>query len=248
MDCDTARDLFAFRRPGGPSELAPDDLAALDRHLAGCPACATVARRQDGFDAAVATVMTAVPVPTGLHGRLVRRVAARRAAGVRRRLFSYAAAAAALLLAVGLGYGVRRATQPILNPEEFARQQDQTAEGPDVAVADWLRRQKLPAELPLPVDFRNYAFHGTQPVMGRDVPVVVFQVWRPNQSRPDTLKLFLFRADEFRFADLQPAPSSWYTAQVVADDRKRSGVVYLALFNTADLSPFLVREVSPPVG
>ena len=153
-----------------------------------------------------------------------------------------------MLLALGLGYGVRRATLPVLEPEAFARQQDAVSEAPEAAVADWLRRQKLPAELPLPVDFRHYAFHGTQPVMGRDVPVVVFQMWRPNQFRPDTLKLFLFRGDDFRFDGLRDAAGSLYTVQVVADDRKQSGVVYLALFNTADLSPFLLKNTPPQAG
>ena len=63
MECNVARQLLAFRRSGGPAELAPEDAADLARHLAGCPACAAVAGRQEAFDTAVATAMKGVTVP-----------------------------------------------------------------------------------------------------------------------------------------------------------------------------------------
>ena len=39
MTCDTARILLLFYRPGKTTDLAAEDVAALESHLAGCPAC-----------------------------------------------------------------------------------------------------------------------------------------------------------------------------------------------------------------
>lgn len=240
MDCDTARDLLAFRRPGGPAELAPTDAAALDQHLADCPACAETAARRTAFDAAVAAAMKAVPVPADLRAAVIERTTAAHARQFRRKVATWAAAVAAVVVAGVLAYGVRRATQPVFDAEGFAWQQDQAADAPDRAVAEWLRQQGLPPELPLPFDFRHYAFHGTQPVNGKNVPVVVFQTSRPNHFRPDTLRVFLIRDGDFRFDGLRDAVSSLFTARILKDDRDENGVVYLALTNAADLTPFLM--------
>ena len=103
MDCDTARDLLPFRRP---AELPAGDLAALDQHLAGCAACALVARRQAEFDGAVSAAMRAVPVPPGLRDRLLAAAFARRAAAARWKGAKVVGLAAALLLTFGVGGGL----------------------------------------------------------------------------------------------------------------------------------------------
>src|SRR5438874_172753 len=106
MECNVARQLLAFRRSGGPAEFAPEDAADLARHLAGCPACAAVAGRQEAFDTAVATAMKGVTVPSGLRDKLLTDALAKQGAVLRRKLYSHAAVAAAVLLAVGLAPGV----------------------------------------------------------------------------------------------------------------------------------------------
>ena len=71
MECNAVRLLLAFRRPGGPSELAPEDLAAIDQHLAGCPACAANVAQSARFDAAIATAMRTVFIPVNLKARVL---------------------------------------------------------------------------------------------------------------------------------------------------------------------------------
>src|SRR4051794_10131857 len=80
MDCDLARRLALFARPG---ELDAADAAALDRPPADRPACAAV-RGERAFDTQMARAMQAVPVPTGARRRLTTRLAAARAAWWRR--------------------------------------------------------------------------------------------------------------------------------------------------------------------
>src|SRR5688572_18603344 len=98
MDCPNVRLLLAYRRPGGPAELAPEDVATLDRHLAECPACAAAARRQDGFDAALGSAMRAVAAPVGLRDRLITDALARSGAIWRRTVYQYATAASILVV------------------------------------------------------------------------------------------------------------------------------------------------------
>src|SRR5438132_10097906 len=118
MECSVARQLLAFRRSGGPAEFAPEDAADLARHLAGCPACAAAARRQEAFDTAVATAMKGVTVPPGLRDKLLTDALAKQGAMLRRKIYSHAAVAAAVLLAVGLAPGiVNRLTRQTLDSE-----------------------------------------------------------------------------------------------------------------------------------
>lgn len=242
MDCDTARHLLAFRRPSGPSELTPEDVAALDRHLAGCPGCAAVVGRQEGFDAAVGAAMRDVPVPAGLRGKLLKAAADREVTRFRRRVATYTAAAATALLAVFLAYGVTWANRPYLDPEGLVIDNDRKAESPELAVSDWLKSQGMPTDLPLDLEYRYYRWLGTEPVAGRNVPVIVFEIPQPNRGRPDTLTLYLVRQSDFRMDPMLPgAVGSFSTATVVKDDRKGSGIVYLARYNTPTLDPFLKR-------
>src|SRR4051812_16455327 len=83
VDCDLARQLLAFARPGA-AELDAADAAALERHLADCPACGPAARGEHAFDASLAAAMRAVPLPAGGRGRLLTGLLAARAAWWRR--------------------------------------------------------------------------------------------------------------------------------------------------------------------
>ncbi|MGL6094849.1 MAG: hypothetical protein ACRC7O_03465 [Fimbriiglobus sp.] len=238
MTCDTARTLLAFRRPGGPPELPPEDLAALDGHLAGCVGCAAAARKADAFDTAVAAAFAKVLVPSDLRADLLKQLDRRSASRWWRRAGGVAAAAV-VLLAVIAGYGVLTA-RPVFDADAVAGYHDELVRSPDAVVSEWLRAEGLPPDLPLPADFRNYAFHGTEPLMGRNVPVVVFQIARPN-GLPETLKLYILRDRDFRLDALADARGSFYAARVLRDDRATAGVVYLAVYNTSTLDPFLKR-------
>ena len=83
MDCNLARRLLPFDRPGG-SDLDAADRAALAHHLESCPACSAAGRAERTFDMALARSLRAVPIPDGFSGRLTARLAAARFAFFRR--------------------------------------------------------------------------------------------------------------------------------------------------------------------
>ena len=59
MHCNDAQFYLRLRRHAG-DELGVDVTADLDRHLAGCPACAADAGRALVFDRAIASALRAV--------------------------------------------------------------------------------------------------------------------------------------------------------------------------------------------
>ena len=79
MDCNLARRLLPFSRPGG-ADLDAADRAALGHHVDTCPACAAAGTADRAFDAGLAAAMRAVPVPDGLPARLNTRLLAARMA------------------------------------------------------------------------------------------------------------------------------------------------------------------------
>src|SRR5262249_28887945 len=106
MDCRTARTLLDYHRPTD-SELSGPDAADLERHLDVCPECGALAQAERRADARLGRAMRDVPLPDGLHDRLLARLAADRRAVMMRRFArgSRYAAAAALVLATLLGVG-----------------------------------------------------------------------------------------------------------------------------------------------
>ena len=237
MDHDTVRLLLAFRRPNGPDELAPDDAAELARHLDGCPECAAVARQRAGFDAAIGTAMTSVPVPGGLRDRLVTDALARRGADLRRGAYRSAVGGAAALVACALMFGGYWALRPAVDTAEYVTHFDAEAEFPEQAVRDWLAGRGLPADLPYDFDYQTYVSHGEEELAGRDAPVVTFVTWRPNQPRADKARVYVLPASRFdlRSARFRNAVSSFANAEVVHG----RGVAYLVVYTSPDLGPFL---------
>src|SRR5262245_9946162 len=111
MDCNTARLFLQLGRPGSP-DLAGEEVAELENHLAQCAACGQLAHDQDRLDQHLSRAMRDVPVPVGLKEQVLLRLDAERGAMHRRwggRAVLGAAAAAALLLG---GWGVWYAFSP----------------------------------------------------------------------------------------------------------------------------------------
>jgi hypothetical protein len=124
MDCRTARSLLDYARAHAP-ELAADDAAGLERHLALCPECSALAAHDRRLDECLGRAMRAVEVPDGLRQMLVNRLDADRADWRRRvwgRALRYAAVAAAVLLVV-VGYVLWRQTH-LPEPNLSALQED----------------------------------------------------------------------------------------------------------------------------
>src|SRR5262245_13853267 len=99
MDCNTARLLLDFARPG---DLDAAEAGDLERHLADCPDCGPPARAGRALDRHLGRAVRRVEVPEGLRGRLLARLEADRG-DLHRRWAGHglraAAAAAAVLLA-----------------------------------------------------------------------------------------------------------------------------------------------------
>lgn len=172
MNCREALFFLRFRRPGvpGAGELAPEDAAALDRHIASCPGCAVEAKSSAAFDAAVGAAMRNVEIPATLRDRLFVAASVQRGAQLRRRTYQFAALAASLFLTIGLAAGIFTATRP--EPDVFALVENagrlepvmrfdpnmnpvglgfDQAEANRAALNAWLKAERLP-DLPQPFD------------------------------------------------------------------------------------------------
>jgi hypothetical protein len=250
MDCPDARLLLAYRRHGGPAEFAPEDAAALDRHLAGCPGCAAAARRQDRFDAAVAGAMRAVVVPAGLRDRLITDALARRGAAWRRAAYRYATAAAAAVVAALTLTGGVLALRPVFDTDLPATAIAHQTEAPEQSVREFLTGQGLPESLPYDFNFAlldRGAGLGYEEIDGRMVPRVVFQLppqQQPGAIRPDFAKVYIVRQGHFKLNPdkFRNTQNSFCTVLVVPDNGR--GVGYVVVFTTLTLDPFLKPDTS----
>lgn len=235
MDCNDARFYLRFRH-SGPDDLGPDVVTDLDRHLADCPRCAAEATASRRFDAAVGRAMRDVPVPAGLRAKLVADLSARRGNVLRRKAYRYAAVAASLLLAVGIAAGIFSAARPTLETDTLVQSADEQLDAPaaEQAVRRWLAAEGLPP-LPDPFDFALYLTHGTEPVQGRAVPVVVFR----HPQGPGYAKVYAFRDTQFKLKDVKGAQASRCQAVVLKERDAATGVTFVAVYTGDRLDPFL---------
>lgn len=240
MECNVARQLLAFRRSGGPAELAPEDAADLARHLATCPACATAAHRQEAFDTAIATAMKGVTVPSGLRDKLLAEAMAKQGALLRRKIYSHAAVAAAVLLAFGLAPGiVSLILRHPLDTEYVVNRDAERMDAPEQVVQTWLAKKGLPKELLADFNYSLYVSHGIEPLGDDEVPVVRFQALRPGEPRPDTARVFIVRDTQFDTSKAVSTVGSFVTVTVI-----KSGRFTYVILHTAPLEVF---RKPPPV-
>ena len=236
MDCNLSQLLLTL----GRADRGVDDQSALDRHVAGCAACAALANRLSGFDSAVATAMAAVPVPTTLRDNLLNAAYARRGAQWRRTAYRTAALAAGVLVAVGLLFGGLYRYRPVVDAAELVTTTEREWETRESAVRDWLTGQALPPDFPFEVDFdfRHYVFHGKGELAGRDVPVVLFQ------SGTEQARVFVVRDGQLNTTDLRGLEGSVWKV-LVARHPTVKGFTYVVLY-TNGLEPFRRRPLGIP--
>lgn len=237
MDCNLSQLLLTL----GRADRGTDDQAALDRHAAGCPACAALSRQLSGFDSAVTTAMRAVLVPPTLHDNLLKAAYAARGAAWRRTAYRYAALAAGVLVAVSLTFGGVWRFRPKLEGYALVSATEQEWEFRQAAVGDWLAKQDLPDELPFPVDFdyRYITFHGKGELRGRDVPVILFQ------AGGEQARVFIVREGQLNTADLVPEEGSLWRLTVVRHPTVK-GITYVVL-HTNSLQPFRRQPLGIPL-
>ena len=247
MECRDAQFYLRFSSPGA-NDLAPEDTAALARHLADCSPCSAEARSVSAFDAAVGRAMRAVEVPTGLRARLIASTSAQRGTMLRRRLGRSAAVAASLLLALGIGIGALTSRRPQPDTAELAMKGNdlarmlptapigfavdpQRAQNNEAAVRNWLKAEHLP-DLPESFDYGLLVEYHWEEVQGRKVPVVHFR-----GREQGFAKVYAFRATQFNLKDVQEAQYS--DCQAKPYPIERSGVTFVIVFTGLDLNQFL---------
>jgi hypothetical protein len=244
VDCSTARMLATFFGRQG-SELAPEDAAALDAHLAGCPRCAELVKFERAFDDRVANAMLAVPVPANLKGRLLDGITAQRASWYREKAWALAGLAAAVLLTIGGVIAWQIRTAPELTADAIVVDADETARNQGAKISRVLGERGLEFNPERPFDLNQFVDAAMGELKGRKVPVIYFR----NGPKNADAKVFVVRDRDFNWKNLpqdgSSAPPSLYGFQVaLIRDARRSDVAYVVVFTGPGLDAFLESRSS----
>jgi len=229
-----------FGRQG--SELAPEDAAELNAHIAGCSACAATVRFERAFDDRVGKAMLAVPVPTDLKAKLLDGVAAARGAWYRQKFNAVAGLAAAILVTVGglVAYQIEKA--PELRINDIIASADADAQDPAGQVNRELAKHGLRYSPDKPFELRHLVAPVAMrefPGQSREVPAfVLFNVPKNAQAT-----VYVVRDTDFNWKNL-PQDGSSVTSTfgfqlAVVRDSRRSDVAYIVVFTGAGLDSFL---------
>ena len=243
MNCNLARMLLEF--PG--ADLAAEDRASLAGHVATCPQCAASSAGEAAFHGVLARAMQSVPVPAGLHAKLLREGFALRGARHRRQLYQWSALAAGLLLAIGVGFSGYLRNRPTIDTDAVAIAAERDWEFREVPVREWLTQQDLPAELPFDFDYHYYTFHGKGELAGRDTPVVVFHRQFTNEFgnvEIHTARVYVVDLSRFKLHELKEAQASLVRVTVKSHPT-RPDIAYVIVCTSDTLDPFLKRTFPP---
>jgi hypothetical protein len=239
VDCNTARMLITFFGRQG-TELAPEDAADLNTHLAGCGDCAAAVRFERAFDDRVGKAMLAVPVPTTLKGKLLDGVAAQRGAWYRQKFYALAGLAAAVVLTVGGIVAWQIRTAPTLTMTAIVQQEDNRVRNRAEYVDRELAGYGVRFNPERPFELMQLEFVGRGDLQGKEVPVLLFS----NRAKNAVARVYVVKDTDFNWKDLPrdgaTGPGGLYGHQVaVLADRSRSDVGYIVVFTGAGLELFL---------
>jgi hypothetical protein len=239
MTCETARILLLFYRPGRTTDLAAEDVAALESHLVGCPACSALVARQAAADAAIGGAFRQINVPGGLKDRLQTHAAAEAGRLWRRTWATRTAAAAAAILVGLLGWGwYIAATRPELDTLQLAAANEYAATYPDRAGPEFLAAQGIPGPLPEDFDFQRLTSYGFASVQGEAVPVLEFRAGENSFAR-----VYFLRPGQFGVNGAIETQNSTVTVRLYRN-RPAGGWTTVVVHTGNGLQPFL--KVSGP--
>jgi hypothetical protein len=238
MDCNTARMLATFFGRQG-SELAPEDAAALNAHLASCPGCAAAIQAERAFDDRVATAMMAVPVPANLKTKILDGVTAQKAAGYRQKAWGLAGLATAACLLVGGVIGYRILTAPDLTGPGVIAQADAHAENPRDELDRAADRHGIRFNPERSFDMNLLATAGEKEFQGRIVPYGFFINTRKNAQAT----VYIVKDSVLNWKNLPQAggsiPGKFGFQLAVVLDAVRGDVAYVVIYTGESLELFL---------
>jgi hypothetical protein len=247
MDCKTARLLLDFHRPRA-GELAPEEAAALEGHLASCPDCDAAGRAARRLDDHLGRAVRDVPVPDRLRERLLARLKEeRRAARLRKVAWAargVAAAAAVLLVGVLVWWWAVASAKPGLDLGGLylADQRKHQAESPENVQVWFQERRNLTLDPPPRFNYDYLAEYELTEWQHRPVPKFVF--FRPDSST--RARVYVISGDQFDLSRLPAEPGGFDTPHVVIWRLKEApNTAYVIMYDGDSLAP-LLRE-PPPV-
>src|SRR5262245_47954622 len=226
-----------FGRQG--SELAPEDSAALDAHIASCTKCADLVKFERAFDDRIARAMLAVPIPAGLKGRLLDSVSAHRGAWYRQKFYALAGLAAVVVLCVVGVVAWQIGTAPELTVNEIVAKADADARDPAGKIAGALDEIGMEFNPERRFDMVQFLSIGKEKFQGRYVPTLHFV----DDAKTAQANEYVVRDRDFNWKHLPQDGSSVasiYGFQVaVLRDTRRADVGYIVVFTGAGLELFL---------
>ena len=238
MDCNTARMLATFFGRRG-SELAPEDAAALDAHLAGCPGCAAAVQSERAFDDRIAQAMMAVPVPTGLKAKILDGVTAQKAAWYRQKAWGLAGLATAACLLIGGVIGYRILTAPDLIATQLISEQGDQIQAPDGYIDDFLDRRGYRFNPERRFDMRLFDDVAMGELRKREVPVLYFK----NLQKNAFARVYIVKDSVLNWKTLprdgSSIPGGFGLQLAVVLDTVRGDVAYVVVYTGESLELFL---------
>jgi len=237
--------LLTLARPWAP-ELDAIEAQALRDHLAGCPACAAEAAREERVERQLGQAVRDVPIPEGLHGRLLHRLADDRAARLRRRMVRVAAVAAALLVAVAVGWYVRWSMRPSVDANEIALLFERRAYNAPVKVEEWFLNQRgvvmvAPTQVnDSPLNYALLDSYEMAEFQGVLVPQLVFFQPGPGAA---LARIYVLSDRSFNPDETLPASAVGSSHRVeVFGHPDNPHLVYVIVYTGESLQPFFITH------
>lgn len=232
MDCKSARTLLDFAQPRG-FDLATEERAALEAHLAECSECDCLARAERLFDAHVGKAIRGVPVPVGLKERLLTKLRRERDDWWKQwanRGLRYSLAAAAIFL-VTWGVFLWNASQldPVTDGEleqEVLTAYEYSPPSPE-EVEKWFEKKGKKVKVPREYNYRFLTCYNLTEFKGREVPHLLFVRSYPNSAEVQTVQVYILSDRQFNLSELtgESHPPAGYRVQVKIEPRASEAYV-----------------------
>jgi hypothetical protein len=198
MDCKSARLLLDYYRPNS-TDLATEDVSALEQHLACCPECGALTRGQHQADALLGRAMRNVATPDRLRERLLSRLHTERRDSAQRKLGwvvrGVVAVAAMLLIAFGAWYAIWGNQPPDLHLAPLAQEDISKFSNPTPEIVEaWYPRGTFTA--PPHFDYAFLRYYGFADIQGKRVPELIFA------QGPMRARVLVVNRDQFKLDNL----------------------------------------------